>query len=42
MSIRRSFQIFTFVIALAFAFGATSVSSTANACDPMASAAGLC
>ena len=41
MSIRRAFQIVTFVVALAFAVGATSA-STANACDPISAAAGLC
>ena len=41
MSIRRAFQIVTFVVALAFAFGATSA-TPANACDPISAAAGLC
>lgn len=41
MAIRRVFQITTFVLALAFAFGATST-GTANACDPVSSQAGLC
>lgn len=34
MSIRRAFQIATFVFALAFSFGATGASSYANNCDP--------
>jgi hypothetical protein len=34
MSIRRALQAVTFALALAFAFGATGVSSTAYACDP--------
>ena len=42
MSIRRAFQVVTFVLALAFAFGATSVSNVANACDPSSSTGGLC
>lgn len=41
MSIRRAFQIITIALALAFTFGATSA-SPANACDPIAVAAGLC
>ncbi len=42
MSIRRAFQIVTFVVALALSFSTISLSSTANACDPTAIAAGLC
>ncbi len=34
MSIRRAFQIATFVLALAFSFSAATVSSTASSCDP--------
>ena len=40
MSIRRAFQIVTFVVALAFSFGATGVS--AFACDPSVGSAGYC
>ncbi len=42
MSIRRAFQIATFVLALAFSFGATGVSSTAYACDPTVGGGGYC
>ena len=42
MSIRRAFQIVTFVVALAFSFGATGVSNTAFACDPSVGSAGYC
>ena len=42
MSIRRAFQIVTFVFALAFAFGATSVSNVAYGCDPNSGTGGLC
>ena len=42
MSIRRAFQIVTFVVALAFSFGATGVTNTAYACDPHTSNGGLC
>jgi len=35
MSIRRVFQVITFVVALAFSFGATS--GSAYACDPQGS-----
>ena len=34
MSIRRAFQVITFVVAVAFSFGATGVSNTAYACNP--------
>ena len=42
MSIRRAFQVITFVLALAFSFGAAGVSNTAYACDPHASGGGFC
>jgi hypothetical protein len=42
MSIRRVFQVITFVVALAFSFGATGVSNTAYACDPSAGSPGYC
>ena len=42
MSIRRVFQVITFVVALAFSFGATGISNTAYACDPWINGAGLC
>jgi hypothetical protein len=42
MSIRRVFQVITFVVALAFSFSATGISNTANACDPSASSGGYC
>ncbi len=34
MSIRRAFQVITFVVALAFSFSTVSAGNTANACDP--------
>jgi hypothetical protein len=42
MSIRRVFQIITFVVAIAFSFSATGVSNTAYACDPNAGGGGYC
>ena len=42
MSIRRAFQIITFVVALAFSFGATGASSTVYACDPNIGGGGYC
>jgi hypothetical protein len=42
MSIRRVFQVITFVVALAFSFGAIGVSDTAYACDPNAGGGGYC
>jgi hypothetical protein len=42
MSIRRAFQIITFVVALAFSFGATGVSNSAYACDPQIGGGGYC
>jgi hypothetical protein len=42
MSIRRVFQVITFVVALAFSFAATGVSNTAYACDPNPSSPGFC
>lgn len=44
MSIRRAFQVITFVVALAFSFGATGVSNTAYAyaCDPNVVGGGFC
>ena len=42
MSIRRAFQVITFVVALAFSFGATGISNTAYACDPWVSSGGYC
>ena len=41
MSIRRAFQIVTFVAALAFAFSAPVATSVAYACDPTTTG-GLC
>jgi hypothetical protein len=40
MSIRRMFQIVTFVLALALSFSTIGPSNTANACDPIPT--GLC
>jgi hypothetical protein len=34
MSIRKAFQVITFVVAFALSFSAVSVSNVANACDP--------
>jgi hypothetical protein len=42
MSIRRAFQVITFVVALAFSFGATGASNAAYACDPNVSGGGYC
>ncbi len=42
MSIRRAFQIVTFVVAFALSFSTISLGSTANACDPVSASAGLC
>jgi hypothetical protein len=42
MSIRRVFQVITFVVALAFSFGATGVSNTAYACDEGVASGGYC
>ncbi len=42
MSIRRAFQIITFVVALAFSFGATGAANSAYACDPHANGGGFC
>jgi hypothetical protein len=42
MSIRRAFQVITFVVALAFSFGATGVSNTAYACNSQVNGGGFC
>jgi|GEM_PF-6151162 len=42
MSIRRAFQIITFVVALALSFGATGATNSAYACDPHANGGGFC
>ncbi len=42
MSIRRAFQIVTFIVAMAFAFSVPAASLTAYACDPSSSQPGLC
>ena len=42
MSIRHAFQIVTFVVAIAFSFGATGAANTAYACDPQISGGGYC
>ena len=34
MSIRKAFQVITFVVAFALSFSTVSVSNFANACDP--------
>jgi hypothetical protein len=40
MSIRKAFQIITFVVAFALSFSTVSVSNIANACDPQST--GFC
>ena len=40
MSIRKAFQIITFVVAFVLSFSSVSVSNVANACDPHAT--GFC
>jgi len=40
MSIRKAFQVITFVVAFALSFSTVSVSNVANACDPHSS--GFC
>lgn len=34
MSIRKAFQVITFVVAFALSFSAVGLSNVANACDP--------
>jgi hypothetical protein len=34
MSIRKAFQVITFVVAFALSFSTVSASNVANACDP--------
>ena len=40
MSIRRAFQVITFVVALALSFSSVGAGNVANACDPHAT--GFC
>ncbi len=42
MSIRRAFQIVTFVVAVALPMSVVTFISPASACDPLSSSAGLC